>query len=86
MERMRYGPREIDLDLIGYGSLSYSFEGGEKPLTVPHPKTAERRFVLAPLFELAPGYKLVGLGSVDELLVQTNDQADDVQRLDNAQL
>ena len=86
MERNRYGPREIDLDLIGYGSLSYSFEGGEKPLTVPHPKTAERRFVLAPLSEIAPGYKLVGLGIVEELLIQTNGQAHDVERLNNAQL
>jgi 2-amino-4-hydroxy-6-hydroxymethyldihydropteridine diphosphokinase len=85
-ERDRYGPREIDLDLIAYGSLSYSFSGGEKELSVPHPKTVERRFVLLPLFEIAPGLKLVGLGDVASLLDQTNDQADDVLRLDDAQL
>lgn len=85
-ERDRYGPREIDLDLIAYGSLSYSFDGSEKPLAVPHPKTVERRFVLLPLFEIAPGLKLVGLGEVAKLLDQTKDQADDVLRLDNAQL
>lgn len=84
--RQRYGPREIDLDLIAYGSLSYTFLGGDKPLVVPHPKTAERRFVLMPLFEIDPDYKLVGVGPVAELLVQTNDQANDVERLDHAQL
>jgi 2-amino-4-hydroxy-6-hydroxymethyldihydropteridine diphosphokinase len=82
----RYGPREIDLDLISYGSLSYKFEGGEKELVVPHPKTAERRFVLMPLSEIAPGLKLIGLGTVSDLLDQTKEQAEDVQRLENAQL
>ncbi|HVT10774.1 MAG TPA: 2-amino-4-hydroxy-6-hydroxymethyldihydropteridine diphosphokinase [Fimbriimonadaceae bacterium] len=85
-DRARYGPREIDLDLIAYGSLSYAFTGGDKPLVVPHPKTGERRFVLAPLYEIDPGYKLVGLGAVNELLAQTNDQANDVERLDHAHL
>jgi len=85
-DRERYGPREIDLDLIAYGSLQFSSEAGDKPLQVPHPKTIERRFVLMPLFEIAPSIKLVGLGGVAELLDQTKGQADDVVRLDNAQL
>jgi 2-amino-4-hydroxy-6-hydroxymethyldihydropteridine diphosphokinase len=83
---LRYGPREIDLDLISYGSLSYCFEGGDKPLVVPHPKTVERRFVVLQLFEIAPAIKLVGLGNVADLLAQTIEQADDVQRIENAQL
>jgi 2-amino-4-hydroxy-6-hydroxymethyldihydropteridine diphosphokinase len=83
---VRYGPREIDLDLIAYGALSYRFEGGDKPLVVPHPKTAERRFVLMPLFEIGAGLKLIGLGVVADLLEQTKGQADDVVRLTNAQL
>jgi 2-amino-4-hydroxy-6-hydroxymethyldihydropteridine diphosphokinase len=85
-KRERYGPREIDLDLIAYGALSYSFQGGDKPLTVPHPKTIERRFVLMPLFEIAPNRKLVGLGIVSDLLDQTKEQSDDVERLEHAQL
>jgi 2-amino-4-hydroxy-6-hydroxymethyldihydropteridine diphosphokinase len=83
--RERYGPREIDLDLIAYGSLAYSFEG-DKALIVPHPKTIERRFVLMPLSEIAPRLKLVGLGAIDDLLEQTNSQSGDVERLDDAQL
>jgi len=82
----RYGPREIDLDLIAFGSLRYEFDGGDKPLSVPHPKVIERRFVLVPLVEIDPGYKLVGLGTAEGLLRQTKVQVNDVQRLDHAEL
>jgi 2-amino-4-hydroxy-6-hydroxymethyldihydropteridine diphosphokinase len=84
--RERYGPREIDLDLIAYGSLNYSWGGGEKPLTVPHPKIQERRFVLLPLCEIAPSFRLVGLGVTCELLPQTDSQAADVHKLDTVLL
>lgn len=46
----RNGPREIDLDLLLFGSETH--EGAE--LTVPHPRMHERRFVLEPLVEIAP--------------------------------
>lgn len=53
LPRERYGPREIDIDLVAYGCAKYEFRDGEKlVLTVPHPKTAEREFVLQPLAEL----------------------------------
>lgn len=45
-------PRVIDLDLLFYGD-----EIIETPeLTVPHPKIAERRFVLEPMVEIAPDF------------------------------
>jgi len=48
----RYGPRLIDLDLVAYGQLIL-----ESPrLKIPHPRMHERRFVLAPLVEIAPGW------------------------------
>lgn len=47
---VRNGPRMIDLDLLLYGS-SVILEPG---LEVPHPRLNERRFVLAPLAEIAP--------------------------------
>jgi 2-amino-4-hydroxy-6-hydroxymethyldihydropteridine diphosphokinase len=81
MPRERYGPREIDLDLICYGSLVYKYgdespgSNGAKILTIPHPRLVERRFVLKPLHDLAPDLVLPGLGSVFELLVATNTQA-----------
>jgi 2-amino-4-hydroxy-6-hydroxymethyldihydropteridine diphosphokinase len=46
----RYGPREIDLDILLYGERSIV----TPELTIPHPRMAERAFVLVPLAELAP--------------------------------
>lgn len=82
----RFGPREIDLDLIAFGALAYRFDSGEKPLALPHPRIPERRFVLLPLFEIAPDLRLPGLGQVRDLLGQTNSQADEVVRLEHAEL
>lgn len=47
---LRFGPRSIDLDLLLYGSEIIDSE----ELVVPHPRMLERRFVLAPLIEIAP--------------------------------
>ena len=44
------GPRTIDIDVLLFGSSILT----TSELTVPHPKLAERRFVLEPLAELAP--------------------------------
>jgi 2-amino-4-hydroxy-6-hydroxymethyldihydropteridine diphosphokinase len=60
----RYGPRTIDLDLLLYGDRIVDEPG----LTVPHPRIAERAFVLEPLFELDAGLFLPGAGSVSALL------------------
>jgi 2-amino-4-hydroxy-6-hydroxymethyldihydropteridine diphosphokinase len=46
----RWGPRRIDLDLLLYSDRIIEATG----LRVPHPRMHERRFVLAPLAELAP--------------------------------
>jgi 2-amino-4-hydroxy-6-hydroxymethyldihydropteridine diphosphokinase len=60
----RYGPRTIDLDLLLYGDELVDEPG----LRVPHPRLAERRFVLEPLAELDPGLVVPGLGPVQALL------------------
>jgi 2-amino-4-hydroxy-6-hydroxymethyldihydropteridine diphosphokinase len=49
-DRGRWGPREIDLDLLLYGDLVMEEDG----LVLPHPELHRRRFVLEPLCELAP--------------------------------
>jgi 2-amino-4-hydroxy-6-hydroxymethyldihydropteridine diphosphokinase len=46
----RYGPRAIDVDILLYGSLVLL----DANLTIPHPRMAERPFVLTPLAEIAP--------------------------------
>ncbi len=80
----RYGPREIDLDLVAFGCLSYQYVGGERDLTVPHPKLAERRFVLAPSYDVAPDWHFPGLGDVRSLLARTESDADAVLKLNDA--
>lgn len=47
------GPRSLDLDLLLFDDAVIRTER----LTVPHPELARRRFVLAPLVELAPGLR-----------------------------
>lgn len=52
--RDRWGPREIDLDLLLYGDEVIDEPG----LTVPHPELTNRPFVLVPLLEIAPDLEL----------------------------
>jgi 2-amino-4-hydroxy-6-hydroxymethyldihydropteridine diphosphokinase len=63
----RYGPRTVDLDLLLYGTETIDEPG----LTVPHPRLAERRFVLEPLVELDPELVLPDGRGVRDLLVQS---------------
>jgi 2-amino-4-hydroxy-6-hydroxymethyldihydropteridine diphosphokinase len=64
---LRWGPRLIDIDIILYGDLTLKTEMVE----VPHPRFAERAFVLVPLAELAPDHR-VG----DRTLAQLADAVD----------
>ncbi len=51
-EKIRWGPRVIDLDLLTYSDLTL-----ETPrLTLPHPRLHERSFVLVPLSHIAPDW------------------------------
>jgi 2-amino-4-hydroxy-6-hydroxymethyldihydropteridine diphosphokinase len=60
----RFGPRTVDLDLLLYGDDTIDEPG----LVVPHPRLAERRFVLEPLAELVPARRIPGNGTVQEAL------------------
>ena len=53
-EGPRPAPRNIDLDLLLYGDLVIR----EKDLVVPHPRILQRRFVLEPLAQIAPGLRI----------------------------
>jgi 2-amino-4-hydroxy-6-hydroxymethyldihydropteridine diphosphokinase len=55
---VRWAPRTLDLDLLLHGGLVMATPG----LVLPHPGLSHRRFVLAPLAELAPGLVVPGLG------------------------
>lgn len=49
---VRYGPRIIDVDVLTYGDRQII----EPDLIIPHPRIAERDFVLVPWMEIAPDY------------------------------
>jgi len=65
-EGPRWGPRTIDLDLLLYGDAQIDEPG----LTVPHPRLAERLFVLEPLLDLDPSLVVPGAGNVESLLAR----------------
>lgn len=70
VERFRYGPREIDIDILLYSDMTVSSE----ELIIPHPKMLLRRFVLEPLLEIDPELKLPdGLG-ISSFLTEVGDQ------------
>lgn len=46
----RWGPRTLDLDILFYGDEIIA----EADLSIPHPRIAERKFILTPLAEIAP--------------------------------
>lgn len=62
--RERWGDRTLDLDLIAYGAVTST---GAR-LTLPHPRAAEREFVLARWLAVDPDAELPGAGRVAELL------------------
>lgn len=52
-KRIRWGPREIDLDIIFFNRQNIRREG----LIIPHPDFRNRRFVLQPLADIAPDFR-----------------------------
>ena len=66
------GPRIIDLDVLFYDTA----EMHEAGIEIPHPRLAERRFVLVPLIELAPElWHPVLRATAAELLAATQDRS-----------
>lgn len=60
----RWGDRTLDLDLIDVAGVTLSTE----ELTLPHPRAAERAFVLEPWLQADPDARLTGHGPVRDLL------------------
>ena len=64
---VRNAPRTLDLDLIAYGRLSGDLDG----LILPHPRAADRRFVMAPIVDIAPLWRHPTQGRTASELVET---------------
>lgn len=64
VRRERWGDRTLDLDLVAYGE----FRSDDPRLQVPHPRAAERLFVLEPWLGLDPDAVLPGSGRVATLV------------------
>lgn len=65
--KKKYGPRIIDIDLLYYGEIVIESDF----LTVPHPGIEERKFVLAPLSEIAPEFIIKG-ENIKEFIKKSN--------------
>ena len=63
VREVRFGPRTLDIDIIGYGDQT----SDDPVLTLPHPRARERAFVLVPWLDVDPGAVLPD-GRVADLL------------------
>lgn len=59
----RWGPRVIDVDILFFGDAVIS----APDLVVPHPRIAERAFVLGPLSDIAPALEIGGVAVAERL-------------------
>jgi 2-amino-4-hydroxy-6-hydroxymethyldihydropteridine diphosphokinase len=72
-ETYKWGPREIDIDILLYGEEMIS----EVDLTIPHPFIHERKFTLIPLAEIAPElYHPIMGANIMDLLLECEDQSE----------
>lgn len=76
----RNAPRTLDVDLIVVGDR----RADDAHLTLPHPRAAERAFVLAPWLDVEPDAEIPGYGVVAELLDKVG--RDSVNRRDDIEL
>lgn len=65
---VRWGPRTLDADVITVDSHGHTIISDDPMLILPHPRAAQRAFVLLPWSELDPTAELAGAGPIADLL------------------
>ncbi|QBP74131.1 2-amino-4-hydroxy-6-hydroxymethyldihydropteridine diphosphokinase [Herbaspirillum huttiense] len=66
----RNAPRTLDLDVLMYGEAQLE----DEELIVPHPRMAQRAFVLVPMLEIDAQVRIPGLGAARDFLDAITDQ------------
>ena len=74
----KYTSREMDIDILYYGDWVFETE----KLTIPHPHIAQRRFVLAPLAEIAPEFRHPALKKNNLQLLETCADESEIKKLE----
>lgn len=69
VREVRWGDRTLDIDIVTMGDELSATER----LTLPHPRAAERSFVLVPWLQIDPDAVLPGVGRVDALAAELDD-------------
>ena len=75
----RWGPRNIDLDLLAFGAV----QSRTASLQLPHPELHRRRFVLAPWAAIAPEFEVVGFNATVQKLLERCSDLSCVRPLNN---
>ncbi|MBP2635795.1 MAG: folK [Firmicutes bacterium] len=71
VRELRWGPRNIDIDLLVYHDVEITTTA----LELPHPRMPERKFVLIPLAEIAGTARIYKGKTTQELLMSTTDDS-----------
>lgn len=66
----RWGDRNIDIDIITYGSITHR----SADLVIPHPEVSNRAFVIVPWYLMDQKAQLTGVGSIEKLATSYADQ------------
>lgn len=81
---VRWGPRTLDVDVVTAEVDGTLVVDDDETLTLPHPRAAERAFVLVPWVEVEPESRLAGLRITEHLAALAPDKVAGVRRLEHS--